>query len=119
MKVLKYAPIVSAGVGVVDPAWVEEFKDKIKLTETLIKQAPDFKEGYVSRTAGRIGTTLYDEDASGARLRAVRALLDELDPSHAWGGLRKVLTPEGHFLWLCEHHAKEYIPPPIDLSDDQ
>jgi len=41
-------------------------------------------------------------------LRAVRELLDEKDPKHVWGGLEKVLTPEGHYLWLCKHHAEEY-----------
>jgi len=44
----------------------------------------------------------------GAELRALRVLLDEVDEAHGWGGLRKVLTPEGHYLWLCEHHAQEY-----------
>jgi len=44
----------------------------------------------------------------GAALRAVRELLDEKDPKHVWGGLEKVLTPEGHYLWLCKHHAEEY-----------
>ncbi|MCT7956014.1 leucine-rich repeat domain-containing protein [Laspinema palackyanum] len=43
-----------------------------------------------------------------AALRVLRQLLDEKDPHHHWGGLRKVLTPEGHYLWLCEHHAREY-----------
>ncbi len=42
-------------------------------------------------------------------LRALRLLLDEVDPKQQWGGLRKVLTPEGHYLWLCEYHAKEYL----------
>ena len=44
----------------------------------------------------------------GAALRAVRELLDAKDPKHVWGGLQKVLTPEGHYLWLCKHHAEEY-----------
>ena len=44
----------------------------------------------------------------GAELRAVRKLLDEVDAKHEWGGLKKVLTPEGHYLWLCGEHAKEY-----------
>ena len=38
----------------------------------------------------------------------MRALLDKEDPAHEWGGLKKVLTPEGHYLWLCEKHAAEY-----------
>ena len=50
-----------------------------------------------------------DLHARGSQLRGIRALLDELDPRQHWGGLRKVLTPEGHYLWLCEHHAKEYL----------
>ena len=44
----------------------------------------------------------------GASLRALRALLDAKDSQHHWGGLKKVLTPEGHYLWLCEHHAAQY-----------
>ncbi|MGB1249638.1 MAG: COR domain-containing protein [Candidatus Promineifilaceae bacterium] len=51
-----------------------------------------------------------DLHARGSQLREIRALLDELDPRQHWGGLRKVLTPEGHYLWLCEHHAAEYLP---------
>ena len=44
----------------------------------------------------------------GASLRGLRRLLDELDPSQHWGALKKVLTPEGHYLWLCAEHAKAY-----------
>jgi len=43
--------------------------------------------------------------AEGAELRAIRHLLEELDPSQVWGGLRKTWTPEGHCLWLCPQHA--------------
>jgi len=32
----------------------------------------------------------------------------EKDPTQHWGGLKKILTPEGHYLWLCEYHAQEY-----------
>ncbi len=48
------------------------------------------------------------EYAQGSALRAFRQLLDEKDPQRHWGGLEKVLTPEGHYLWLCGHHANEY-----------
>ena len=44
----------------------------------------------------------------GMELRALRTLLDKEDPAHEWGGLKKVLTPEGHHLCLCEEHAEEY-----------
>jgi hypothetical protein len=48
------------------------------------------------------------ERFEGAELRALRKLLDEVDRQHQWGGLKKKLTPEGHWLWLCEEHAQEY-----------
>jgi len=41
-------------------------------------------------------------------LRALRKLSDEVDREQEWGGLKKVLTPEGHYLWLCKEHAEEY-----------
>jgi internalin A len=34
--------------------------------------------------------------------------LDAVDEKQEWGGLEKVMTPEGHYLWLCEYHAEEY-----------
>ena len=43
-----------------------------------------------------------------ANLRALRQFLEEKDSQRHWGGLKKVLTPEGHYLWLCKHHAQEY-----------
>ena len=46
--------------------------------------------------------------AEGAELRLLRWLVEELDPARYWGGLRKTLTPEWHYLWLCEEHAAEY-----------
>ncbi len=44
----------------------------------------------------------------GANLRALRQFLEEKDSQRHWGGLKKVLTPAGHYLWLCKHHAQEY-----------
>ncbi|MCT7967665.1 leucine-rich repeat domain-containing protein [Laspinema sp. D1] len=53
-------------------------------------------------------TNFNTEHLQIAALRVWRQLLDEKDPPQHWGGLRKVLTPEGHYLWLCEHHARQY-----------
>jgi GTPase SAR1 family protein len=53
-------------------------------------------------------TNFNTEHLQIAALRVWRQFLDEKDPHQHWGGLRKVLTPEGHYLWLCEHHARQY-----------
>jgi hypothetical protein len=46
--------------------------------------------------------------ASGSELRMIRRILGKKDTSHHWGGLERKVTPEGHILWLCPEHAKEY-----------
>ncbi len=46
--------------------------------------------------------------ATGSELRMIRQILGKKDTSHHWGGLERVVTPEGHILWLCKDHAKEY-----------
>ncbi|MFH1862041.1 MAG: hypothetical protein ABH878_04435, partial [bacterium] len=44
----------------------------------------------------------------GADLHALRKFLEELDFKHTWGGLKRIFTPEGHYLWLCDRHAEFY-----------
>ncbi|MCP4581865.1 MAG: TIR domain-containing protein [candidate division Zixibacteria bacterium] len=46
----------------------------------------------------------------GADLRMIHKLLDHLDPSHKWGGLRKTISPEGDILWLCKKHYMVFDP---------
>jgi hypothetical protein len=61
------------------------------------------------RARGVAARDFLDLDpAEGSSLRALRYLLEQLDPPRQWRGLSKVITPEGHILWLCERHAKAY-----------
>lgn len=46
------------------------------------------------------------QQAEGADLRSLQALLERLDPSRIWGGLSCVFTPEGDSLWLCAEHRQ-------------
>jgi len=95
--ILKYAvPLIGV--------WVDEeiktldyeksFRRDIETTQALAKQMPNNQAD--------------SEHLQGAALRALRHLLDEQDSQQDWGGLKKVLTPEGHYLWLCEYHARKY-----------
>ncbi|MBD2242597.1 COR domain-containing protein [Nostoc sp. FACHB-888] len=111
-KVLKYAaPIIGPWLGVVDPKEYETlFKNDLELFKELAAKLPELKESEDLELADKIarGEDLDPERADGAALRALRQLLEEEDPQQHWGGLKNVLTPEGHYLWLCEHHAAEY-----------
>ncbi|MEH2138221.1 COR domain-containing protein [Nostoc sp.] len=111
-KVLKYAaPIIGPWLGIVDPKEYETlFKNDLELFKEVAAKLPELKESEDLELADKIaiGEDLDPERADGAALRALRQLLEEKDPQQHWGGLKNVLTPEGHYLWLCEHHASEY-----------
>ncbi|MCX5643089.1 MAG: leucine-rich repeat domain-containing protein [Phycisphaerae bacterium] len=115
-RVIKYAgPIawtaagalggpLGAGIG------AQQAKDlvyQIRLMEELAKRLCE-RDFLPADLLERIGGEARAERFEGAELRALRKLLDEVDPKQQWGGLKKVLTPEGHWLWLCDEHAKEY-----------
>ncbi|WP_017720441.1 hypothetical protein [Kamptonema formosum] len=88
------------------------FKDDIDLMKELAGKLPELKDSDDLELAGKVGigdtAELDPQHADGAALRALRQLLDEKDPQQHWGGLKKILTPEGHYLWLCDYHAKQY-----------
>jgi internalin A len=92
--VLKYAtPLIGPWVGEINPADYEKLiRRDIETMKELAQQLPDTEPEHIQ----------------GAALRTLRHLLDENDPQQHWGGLKKVLTPEGHYLWLCQYHAREY-----------
>ena len=109
VAVLKYAaPLAGPWVAWAWPAYDALFKNDIKLMTELIKKLPDLEEDRALGLAEAVGGVRGPEQIGGAALRALRQLLDEKDPDQHWGGLKKVLTPEGHYLWLCEYHAQEY-----------
>lgn len=116
-KVIKYAaPVAGAAAGVVaagpggavmGAAAAKKLAAQVKLMEELAKKLTD--RDYLSADLlDRTGIGGKAERIEGMELRALRSLLDKEDPQHEWGGLKKVLTPEGHYLWLCEYHAAEY-----------
>jgi len=111
VKLLKYAhPVVGPTLGIGNPEVYEralsqdrEYMQEIVANLPQLEGAEDLE-----RVGGGMAEEFGLERLQGAPLRALRQLLDEFDPQQHWGGLRKVLTPEGHYLWLCEHHAQEY-----------
>jgi small GTP-binding protein len=110
-KTLKYVvPFVGPWVHAGHPVYEALIKNDIQLMEQLVRILPEIEATSTCsvNAKGQTVATHSIEHVEGAALREMRKLLDELDPKHRWGGLKKVLTPEGHLLWLCKHHAKEY-----------
>ena len=108
VKFLKYVkPLAGPWLALALPEYEKMFKNELDLMNTLIEKLPEDQEERALMMAERVGER-FAERIEGAALRALRKLLDEKDPAQQWGGLKKTLTPEGHYLWLCAQHAREY-----------
>ncbi|MEN8220766.1 MAG: COR domain-containing protein [Pseudomonadota bacterium] len=97
-----------------EPAeWIKTIAPYLKRLIAVLKYAAPPTDADIETTqalAQQLPNNQGDsEQLQGAALRALRHFLDEHDPQQHWGGLKKILTPEGHYLWLCEHHAREYM----------
>jgi internalin A len=105
---MKYAaPLVGPGVGMASAELFGEFRANLDFTKELVKNLPDITSDR-EIALERESTSDEHTRVEGAQLRWLRTFLDEKDPSQNWGGLQRVLTPEGHYLWLCDEHRKEY-----------
>src|SRR5262249_2260181 len=113
IKVMKYAqPILGPFVSWAEPEKYEkQFKLDVErfksLTEGLTKSLPYIEDSHEAKLSSSLGE-LGDHYAAGATLRALRLLLKEKDKQQTWGGLQRIMTKEGHWLWLCPYHLKEY-----------
>ncbi|MEM9534151.1 MAG: COR domain-containing protein [Cyanobacteria bacterium P01_E01_bin.45] len=107
VKVLKFAtPVIGPFLGALDAdIYKNEFKADIKFMETLVGKLPNLQ--IHPNDFERIQAD-SDRGISSAYSRALYDLMVEIDPQKQWGGLNRVLTPEGEYLWLCERHTKEY-----------
>jgi hypothetical protein len=117
-KVIKYAaPVAGAAASlyagpiaaVTRKGIADKLAKQVKLMEELAKKIRHSKDLAAGELREDIGAREGPQRIEGAGLRALRRLLDEVDADHHRGGLKKILTPEGHYLWLCQECAKEYI----------
>ena len=104
------SPMIAPGLGIATGAIEAAMKNQLDMMNQLVSRLPDSKDDSEHRLLESIEQKGHGERAKGADLRALRQLLDQKDPDHRWGGLQEILTPEGHYLWLCQAHALPYAP---------
>jgi len=105
-------PFIGPWVGISDEAYKELVENDIKLMETLVDVIPEImseKEQSLWNQVDLVGQKKFPNRITGASLRAFRQLLEQVDPKQYWSGLHLVLTPEGHYLWLCDFHSQGYL----------
>jgi hypothetical protein len=81
--------------------------------EEIVNDVPEFAD---ENSLKSLDTLPEGQQAVGPALRAIYNFLKEADAEQVWGGLSRVLTPDGNILWLCETHRKQYEVKPLKLE---
>jgi hypothetical protein len=80
----------------------------VKLADAVAKTTPEMLEESSASKFGRRQDTHRLRQIAGYELRGLRKVLEDKDKLGVWGKLRRRMTPEGNWLWLCDEHWKTY-----------
>jgi internalin A len=118
LRFLEYGVPLGKALGgvLVDDAVFKQPKADLELLDAIVKHLPEMAQerGLPAGTgdpAGEVG-----QESAGPALRALFQFLDKADPAHAWGGLERIVTPDGTILWLCATHRQAYQARLVPLS---
>jgi internalin A len=105
-------PVAAAlDVAALQSARRDDVEARLDVMKAIVDKLPDItpdlndREFTKSRQAPQRLTR-----AEGQAMRAVRHIIFEKDPSHAFGDMRRVQSPSGDLLWVCADHYYEYDP---------
>src|SRR6266571_3264114 len=118
---LKFAVPMGKAVGVVVEAVdilpdIKQIQTNIDLLEQITQDLPDVASYDSMKDMNEPTLTDQYQRTVGPALRALHNFLNEVDPSQLWGGLDKIVTPDGNILWLCDKHRQQYIVKPLKLD---
>ena len=103
-RVLKaVVPVVgAAGDVMVDERNWKDIAKRLSLMESMaaaVSAVPE-QSADIASPGGQLLSS-----AEGDAYRAIRKLLNELDAAQGWGGLQRILSASGEFVWMCPEHA--------------
>ncbi|GAA2191234.1 COR domain-containing protein [Micromonospora lupini] len=99
-------PVAASVAGYVTPD-LDKAQRELDLMKSLVDSLPtSLAEDALAPPESRHTLSV----AEGAALRSFKVLLMQLDATRAFGGLGRVLTPTGEFLWVCPSHRRLHDP---------
>jgi internalin A len=112
-KTLQLAVPVAAAIDIaaLPSAKRDDAQARLDVMQAIVDDLPvDALELDTREFADRDGGASRLTPAEGQALRAMRQIIFENDPVHAFGDLRRVQSPAGDLLWVCPDHYPEYDP---------
>jgi len=104
------ASLAAPGAGMMlQPAIVGAIRPHLDMMNSVAKAMLTGNIDAPTRIVTYVGTNIGPKKDI-INLRALEALLSQLDPAKNWGGLRPAPTESNEILWLCPEHYREYVP---------
>lgn len=100
---------------VYDEVALDRMKADLDLMDEITQHIPDVGTFDTLNTAATEPDLNHEQRIIGPALRALHSFLTKADPTCAWGGLQKTITPDGNILWLCAEHRKQYEAKPLTI----
>jgi hypothetical protein len=95
---------------------VKNWEHTISLLEEITQDIPKLPT-FESIDRGITSPALRGEqEMVGPALRVLQSYLETVDRQKFWGDLHRMLTPDGHILWLCASHRQQYEAKPLQLN---
>jgi internalin A len=98
------APIATGPIATLADVDLESVRDDLDAMDKLLDQLPPHRPD----TLAASGQAAQSIQAEGPELRALRALLTELDPNRTFNGMHVVATSSGDIRWVCQDHKAAY-----------
>ena len=106
LQILRLAVNVVAPITTLAGVDLASIKDDLDAMDKLLDQLPT----QLPDAPAAPGQVALPIQADGPELRALRALLTELDPNRTFNGMHVVPTPSGDIRWVCQDHYTAYNP---------
>jgi len=95
---------------------IKQIQANIDVLEQITQDLPELASYDSMKAMNELTQTDQYQRTVGPALRALHNFLNEVDPSQLWGGLDKIVTPDGNILWLCDMHRQQYVVKPLKLD---
>lgn len=116
-KFLRYGIPLGQAIGeVYDQVTFKTLESNIDLIEEISKSLPELIDVEYDEYSTEESYFAQNQKKVGAALRVLYSFLSEVDENKYWGGLNKIITPDGNILWLCDVHQKPYEPKPLIIE---
>ena len=102
------APYAGPILGIAAHHLQEQLAEELDLFKQILDDLPLDRLEDASRPSHDRGETPARHAETDADFRFLRALMLKLDVDQRWGGLSRLVTPEGLSLYLCTEHLSTY-----------